>query len=104
VKETVIDITLSSLATWRIVHMLVYERGPYRIFWKVQQKVEGTEFGRLLSCVACASIWVTFFSCIPGLQLFRWIFSISAIVMFLEEGYGLLRKESEEEVETREAG
>jgi hypothetical protein len=96
-QETVSNFILSSLATWRIVHMFMYERGPWQIFWKIRQRFSDSEIDKILSCAACSSVYVAVFSCVPGTLIIKWVFSISAIVMFIEEIYGLLREESEEE-------
>lgn len=46
-----------SLATWRLTSLLVQERGPYAVFENLRREYQGTELGKLLSCVWCSSIW-----------------------------------------------
>ena len=47
-----------ALATWRLSHLLVLERGPFGVFEALRQEAEGTEFGKMLDCVWCVSVWV----------------------------------------------
>jgi len=95
--ETAINFVLASLATWRVAHMIVYERGPWRIIWKIRQRFEEVEFGALLECVACSSVWIAFFWNVPGTRIVMIALAVSAVVMFLEELYGLLWKREVEE-------
>lgn len=43
------------IATWRVSFMLVYEDGPYAIFYHVRER---TSFGGLLTCWHCMSVWI----------------------------------------------
>jgi len=69
------------LATWRVANMLVHERGPFQMFFRLRVRVgigmdnDGEPvmipdrfFAELLSCVFCSSIWIA-----AGWVLF-WIF------------------------------
>ncbi len=66
-----VELTLLALATWRLTHLLLFERGPLAVLARgrsllgVQHEANGepyawpeTEFGRLLSCHWCSSVWV----------------------------------------------
>lgn len=66
------QLTLLTLATWRISSMLVNEEGPWSIFRKLREKVGISEDGPIvtvpdgmlpgvLSCVWCCSVWVAAF-------------------------------------------
>ncbi len=83
-----------ALATWRISHMLVNERGPYDILTllRVQCGFEyDLDFNKLsapdnhvLSCVWCVSVWV------GGVLVLlpSWLsvpFALSAVTVLVEE-------------------
>ena len=66
-----IDLVAMCLATWRLSHMLVYEEGPWDIFWRIRNMfgIEHYEDGsiagvpekvmaKLFGCLPCMSIWM----------------------------------------------
>lgn len=46
------------LATWRVTSLLVQEPGPYRVFARLRLHHRDNEFGKVLQCVWCTSVWV----------------------------------------------
>jgi hypothetical protein len=54
----VIDFVIGALATWRISHLLVHEDGPANLAARVRAHFAGSEIGRLLDCLGCASLAV----------------------------------------------
>ncbi len=51
---------LSTLAVWRITHLLGKENGPFGIVFLMRQKAGAGFFGSLLDCFYCLSIWIAF--------------------------------------------
>ena len=88
---------IAALATWRVAYFISYEAGPWEFMWKIHKKLHGTELGKLISCVACSSVWLGIVFSVPGTLIVGYILAVSALAMFIEELYGLLREKSEEE-------
>lgn len=49
---------ISSLAVWRITHLLGKEDGPFDIIYLMRRKAGTGFFAKLLDCFYCLSIWV----------------------------------------------
>jgi Protein of unknown function (DUF1360) len=49
---------LSSLATWRITHMLAEEDGPADALVILRARLGSGQLGNLMDCFYCLSIWV----------------------------------------------
>jgi len=49
---------LSTLAVWRISHLLAQEDGPFDIVFRVRTKVGQGFLGTLLDCFLCLSLWI----------------------------------------------
>ena len=62
------ELLVKILATWRLSALLVYDRGPFRIFQRLREEAgvlyldkDGWPsgfWGQLLSCTWCVSVWV----------------------------------------------
>ena len=50
---------LSTLAVWRITHLLSQEDGPFDLVIKFRQQLGQGFLGDLLDCFYCLSIWVS---------------------------------------------
>jgi len=50
---------VSTLATWRVAHLLTYEDGPGDVFVRLRAKLGAGFFGRLVDCFQCNSLWVS---------------------------------------------
>ncbi len=57
-KLSLTDVSIASLAVWRLTHMLWGEDGPWNCFvWL--RKLAGSSFaGHILDCFNCLSIWI----------------------------------------------
>lgn len=55
---TITRLLLLALATWRLAHMLVVERGPFGVLSALREQVRGTELSRMLDCLWCTALWV----------------------------------------------
>ena len=68
---SLVDVVVLGLAAWRIGSLVHYERGPYRAFQRLRERLgiahngdgepiawPDTESGRLLACLDCGSVWV----------------------------------------------
>lgn len=91
-----LELLLKALATWRISHMLVHERGPYDVFMTMRfrlglmETVDGPVTNHPtwvpLYCVWCTSMWVGLI--VARLPLAATIgFALSAVAIWLEETY-----------------
>lgn len=65
--DLLILIVLSSLAVWRLTHMVQREDGPWRVFERIRSRyieykypipVAKGMIGELLACHYCGSVWV----------------------------------------------
>lgn len=46
------------LATWRISHLLAKEDGPADVIARAREQLGDSEFGALMDCFQCTSLWV----------------------------------------------
>lgn len=95
-----IELFIISLAVWRLSSLLVVEDGPFDIFAQVRSRVGvkydemshpyGTNvLSKMLSCIWCVSIWISFISCALVFGFHAWIdlflpFAVSALAIFYE--------------------
>lgn len=49
---------VAALATWRLTHLLANEDGPADIIARMREHLGTSEFGELMDCFHCTSIWV----------------------------------------------
>ncbi|MDQ6889269.1 MAG: DUF1360 domain-containing protein [Bacteroidota bacterium] len=49
---------ISSLAVWRLTHLLNKEDGPFDIIFLIREKAGSGFFAKLLDCFYCLSIWI----------------------------------------------
>lgn len=69
---TAVDVFVGGLAVWRITHMLLWEEGPFKVFFRLRElfSVEHDYSGapvswatwfpaNLFECAMCMSVWVT---------------------------------------------
>lgn len=90
---TTLGLVVAGLATWRISHALVKEKGPLDMFARLRarlgrsQKRSGGLFD-LISCVYCTSVWIALFVALYDARDFvYWLghaLAIAAIAYFLE--------------------
>ncbi|HTN07202.1 DUF1360 domain-containing protein [Agriterribacter sp.] len=52
------QLTVCTLATWRLTHLLSKEDGPFDIIYRLRKKAGAGFLGSLLDCFYCLSIWV----------------------------------------------
>lgn len=95
-EQSLESLVLSSLATWRLTHLLMYEDGPADVIQKLRQKL-GVEYddsqpvsyhgiGTVFSCFWCLSIWCSIAICKANWST-KVILALSAIAIGIEE-YG----------------
>lgn len=54
------DLSIASLAAWRLTHLLWGEDGPWDCLVRLR-KLAGSSFvGQILDCFYCLSIWIAF--------------------------------------------
>lgn len=58
VWQQVFRFVIAALATWRISFLLAREDGPWQILLRLRKAGGEGNFGRLLRCVKCTSLWV----------------------------------------------
>ncbi|HEY3628594.1 MAG TPA: DUF1360 domain-containing protein [Terracidiphilus sp.] len=49
---------VAALATWRVTHLLVNEDGPADAIVRLRARLGESQFGALMDCFHCASVWV----------------------------------------------
>ncbi|MEO8765453.1 MAG: hypothetical protein ABI416_14240 [Ginsengibacter sp.] len=49
---------ISTLAVWRLTHLLGKEDGPFDIIYLLRKKAGTGFFAKLLDCFYCLSIWI----------------------------------------------
>ncbi len=49
---------VAALATWRVTHLLAKEDGPGEVIARAREKLGDSQFGELMDCFYCTSIWV----------------------------------------------
>lgn len=95
-----LDLIESALATWRLTHMLMFERGPFEVFTKVRElsgiehePVQGfpisyaeNEVAKAFSCFLCLSVWVAIV--INANRFVRKVLATSALAIFMDRHYG----------------
>jgi len=59
VQDVWLRFVVSTLATWRVAHLLTYEDGPRDVFVRLRAKLGAGFFGRLFDCFQCNSLWVS---------------------------------------------
>ena len=87
----ILELLLSVLACWRVCHMIVFEDGPWCWFVKLREANSENEFGYLLGCHKCLSVWVSippalYFSGIRWETIFYWL-AISAARILIQRVY-----------------
>lgn len=50
---------LAVLGAWRITHLLSSEDGPWHLFARLRQGLDGSFWAKLLDCFYCLSVWVS---------------------------------------------
>ena len=81
---------ISTLAVWRLTHLLAKEDGPFDIIVIIRKKVDTGFFGKMLDCFYCLSIWIALpFGIWLGQswleKIFIWL-AISGAACLLEQG------------------
>ena len=81
---------ISTLAVWRLTHLLAKEDGPFDIIVIIRKKAGTGFFGKMLDCFYCLSIWIALpFGIWLGQswleKIFIWL-AISGAACLLEQG------------------
>lgn len=50
--------TLAALATWRLAALLAHDDGPWDATLRLRRALGDGQFGRMLDCFRCVSLWV----------------------------------------------
>ena len=61
---TLLNFIISSLAVWRVTHLIQAEDGPFDLIFKIRKLAGNSFWGSLMDCFYCLSIWVAL---LPGL-------------------------------------
>ena len=83
----------SALATWRLTHMLMWERGPFDIITKLRE-LTGIEHdedkepsswpdNHVLGCFLCLSIWTA----LTPRSTARFVLAVSGLAIVFNRGY-----------------
>lgn len=51
--------TISALAVWRLAHLLAAEDGPWDLIVRLRRKLGTTNWGKLMDCFYCLSVWTS---------------------------------------------
>lgn len=49
---------LTTLATWRLTHLVVEEDGPFDLIVRVRRWLGDSQTGRAMDCFYCSSLWL----------------------------------------------
>jgi hypothetical protein len=88
------DLILISIATYRMIRLLVYDR-IFKLVRDFIRSFEGTGLGdslkTIITCPWCAGVWISLFNVaifflVPFGQLFIYVMSIAGIATFLQLG------------------
>jgi hypothetical protein len=88
------DLILLSIATYRMIRLLVYDR-IFKLVRDFIRSFEGTGLGdslkTIITCPWCAGVWISLFNVaifylVPFGQLFIYVMSIAGIATFLQLG------------------
>ena len=99
-----LDLLIGALAVWRLSAMIAYERGPFKLFYRIRSAVgilhydDGSpdtdlatsELQQMLLCVWCSSpwlagLWLVGYLLIPEITLVAsGILALSAVAITLE--------------------
>jgi hypothetical protein len=50
---------MAALAVWRLSHLLAAEDGPWNMITRLRRRLGTTQWGRLMDCFYCLSIWIS---------------------------------------------
>lgn len=53
-----IDLTVGSLAVWRMSHLIAHEDGPWDVIVRLRAAAGSGTLGRLMDCPYCVSLWL----------------------------------------------
>lgn len=93
----IFEFAVSALATWRLAHMLRYEAGPWDCLIELRECFGDSVIGKMLDCLGCLSIWLSLVWFTP--LALRILLGLSAVAMFLEAGYDVLRARAQGETD-----
>ena len=51
-------LVIGILGVWRVTHLIAVEDGPWRLFARLRHIAAGGQWGTLLGCFYCLSLWV----------------------------------------------
>ena len=78
-----LELTIASLAVWRVTSLLVSEEGPWNIFYKIRRALNMNYNIQVLECFLCTSVWVALpFAFVYG--IIAWL-AISALAIVIED-------------------
>jgi hypothetical protein len=86
------DIILISIATYRMIRLMVYDR-IFKLFRDIIRNFQGTGLGdslkTIITCPWCAGIWISLFNIaifylVPFGEVFIYIMTISGIATFFQ--------------------
>jgi hypothetical protein len=105
------DLILISIATYRMIRLLVYDR-IFKLVRDLIRSFEGTGLGdslkTIITCPWCAGVWISLFNVaifylVPFGQLFIYVMSIAGIATFLQLGSNIAGLVAEEkQIDVRE--
>jgi hypothetical protein len=52
------EITVATLATWRVTHLIAMEDGPGDLIVSMRKRFGDSFFGKLMDCFYCLSLWL----------------------------------------------
>jgi hypothetical protein len=54
-----VRLVVSTLAVWRITHLLAEEDGPWDVVVTLRERIQSASLRGMLDCFYCLSVWVT---------------------------------------------
>jgi hypothetical protein len=79
---------LSTLAVWRITHLLQAEDGPWNLIYRLRRLAGSSFWGTLMDCFYCLSLWIAvpFALLVPSSRMEKglWWPALSGAAILLE--------------------
>lgn len=95
-----LELVSAGLAAWRIAHAVMFENGPFRVFYQIRKRFgivhdeDGTPaawpVNHILSCLWCFSFWTALVTVLVFPPIINMILAVNAIAIIIHDGLNRL--------------